>query len=274
MRVMLLIALVLILLERLWPANEQPSSKRWVARALILGFAGVPLLMLGQATWIPWFRENTVTHVLRELPPLLNGFIAFVVFQLFLYWWHRVKHTNDFLWRTLHQIHHSPRRVEVLTTYYGHPLDGLGNLVLSGFVCWFLLGLDWRAVGWFALIMAMYDYFTHSNLRTPYWLGYFIQRPEMHRVHHEYGKHQSNYSLPIWDMLFGTHVNPAAGEEVKRCGFDEDKEMMLGRMLMFVDVHRLPAPLPPHVAGGTSDTQDGSDAMPWRAEDAANLPNQ
>lgn len=273
MRVMLLIALVLMLLERLWPAHEQPSSRRWVLRALILGFAGVPLLMLGQATWIPWFRDNALTHALRSLPPLLNGFIAFLAFQFFLYWWHRVKHTNDFLWRTLHQMHHSPRRIEVLTTYYGHPVDGMGNLILSGFVCWCLLGLDWRAVGWFALIEGFYDYFTHSNLRTPYWLGYFIQRPEMHRVHHEYGKHQSNYSLPIWDMLFGTHVNPRPGQEVAQCGFDEDKEMMVGKMLRFVDVHKLPGP---EIVEPTPEwaEEKSADNPTWRSENAAEVPNQ
>lgn len=62
MRVMLLIALVLMLLERLWPAHPQPSSRRWVLRAMILGFAGVPLLMLGQATWI-----------IRILPDVLHN---------------------------------------------------------------------------------------------------------------------------------------------------------------------------------------------------------
>lgn len=248
MRLSLLMALVLILLERLYPAHVQPVVRRWVPRALVLGFTGVPLLMIGQMTWIPFFRNNALTALLQPLPPVVNGLIAFVVFQLFLYWWHRIKHVNDFLWRVLHQMHHSPSRIEVLTAYYGHPLDGLGNLMLSAFVCWCLLGLDWRAVGCFSLIEAFYDYFTHSNLRTPYWLGYFVQRPEMHRVHHEYGRHRSNYSLPIWDMLFGTHVNPRPGEEIQRCGFDADKELMIGPMLRFVDVHRAPAETAPATA--------------------------
>jgi len=272
MRVMLLIALVLMLLERLWPAHPQPSSRRWVLRAMILGFAGVPLLMLGQATWIPWFRNNAVTHVLRELPPVLNGLLAFLVFQFFLYWWHRLKHTSDFLWRTLHQLHHSPRRIEVLTTYYGHPADSVSNLVLSGFVCWCLLGMDYRAVAWFALIEGFYDYFTHSNLRTPYWLGYFIQRPEMHRVHHEYGKHRSNYSLPIWDMVFGTHVNPRPGEEIAQCGFDEDKEMMVGKMLRFVDVNKVPDPGPEPLAGAAPIRKgESTDTVAGRTKNAIDL---
>jgi hypothetical protein len=28
------------------------------------------------------------------------------------------------------------------------------------------------------------EFVYHMNIRTPEWLGYFIQRPESHRVHH------------------------------------------------------------------------------------------
>jgi sterol desaturase/sphingolipid hydroxylase (fatty acid hydroxylase superfamily) len=69
-------------------------------------------------------------------------------------------------------------------------------------------------------------------VRTPRWLGYFIERPEMHSWHHARGLHRQNYSeLPVFDMLFGTYYNPRdfAGET----GFHEGGssrviEMMLG----------------------------------------------
>ncbi len=51
--------------------------------------------------------------------------------------------------------------------------------------------------------------FQHTNVRTPQWLGYFVQRPESHSHHHERGVHARNYSdLPVFDMLFGTFHNP------------------------------------------------------------------
>jgi sterol desaturase/sphingolipid hydroxylase (fatty acid hydroxylase superfamily) len=244
MRYLLLVAGLLIVLERFFPAHPQKSSWRWVLVALLISFAGLPTLMVGQQTWIPFFREHRLHEVMQGAHPLLAGFVAFLTFQFFLYWWHRAKHESNALWRMGHQIHHSPRRIEVLTAYYGHPVDGLTNLVLSAFVCWFLLGLDFAGVAAFAFIEGVYDYFTHSNLRTPYWLGWFIQRPEMHRVHHERGVHGSNYALPIWDMLFGTHVNPRRHEEVALCGFEHDKETRLLDMLLFRDVHRMPATQP------------------------------
>jgi sterol desaturase/sphingolipid hydroxylase (fatty acid hydroxylase superfamily) len=241
MRYLLAGALLLIVLERLYPAHPQKSSWRWVLGALAVSALCIPVAMLGQETWIPYFREHRLSDALQGLHPLAGGFVGFVTFQFFLYWWHRAKHTNDFLWRLGHQVHHSPRRIEVLTTYYGHPVDGMTNLVLGAFVCWWLLGLPVAAVACYGAIETVYDYFTHSNLRTPYWLGWFIQRPEMHRVHHERGVHGSNYSLPLWDMLFGTHVNPRRGEEVALCGFDADKERRLVDMLLFRDVHRTAA---------------------------------
>ena len=71
------------------------------------------------------------------------------------------------------------------------------------------------------LLTGVFDLFLHSDMRTPRWLGYVIQRPEMHTVHHAYGHHAQNYGLPIWDLLFGTWVNPA--ERAQVLGFDADK---------------------------------------------------
>src|SRR3546814_4070180 len=51
--------------------------------------------------------------------------------------------------------------------------------------------------------------FQHSNIRTPRWLGYLVQRPESHSVHHPRGVHAYNYSdLPLFDIVFGTFRNP------------------------------------------------------------------
>ena len=74
------------------------------------------------------------------------------------------------------------------------------------------------------------------NIRTPLWLGYFIQRPEAHCIHHQRDVHAFNYGdLPVWDMLFGTYRNPAAFEGT--VGFDLPATDRLGAMLAFVDVN-------------------------------------
>ena len=67
-------------------------------------------------------------------------------------------------------------------------------------------------------------------------MGYFFQRPEMHRIHHQRGKHYYNFSdLPIWDMLFGTFKNPKKMDEA--CGFKPEREEKLMDMLIFKNVN-------------------------------------
>jgi sterol desaturase/sphingolipid hydroxylase (fatty acid hydroxylase superfamily) len=56
----------------------------------------------------------------------------------------------------------------------------------------------------------------------------------MHRDNHERGVHANNYGLPLWDMVFGTRRNPRVGPAA--CGFPDDKERLIGQMLLLKDV--------------------------------------
>tara|TARA_B110000037_G_C17018067_1_gene464083 strand:- start:267 stop:527 length:261 start_codon:yes stop_codon:yes gene_type:complete len=74
------------------------------------------------------------------------------------------------------------------------------------------------------------------NIRTPHWIGYFFQRPEMHRIHHQRGKHYYNFSdIPLWDMLFGTFKNPKTYQG--KCGFKPEREVKLLKILSFKNVN-------------------------------------
>ena len=51
--------------------------------------------------------------------------------------------------------------------------------------------------------------FQHANISTPHWLGYLVQRPESHVIHHAKDVQHCNYAdLPLIDMIFGTFHNP------------------------------------------------------------------
>ena len=45
--------------------------------------------------------------------PALVGYLAITFVY---YWWHRARHQSDVLWRVLHQLHHSPARLELAAT--------------------------------------------------------------------------------------------------------------------------------------------------------------
>ena len=80
--------------------------------------------------------------------------------------------------------------------------------------------------------------FPHLNVKTPRWLGYVLQRPEMHAVHHERGVHAYNYGvLAFSDLLFGTWRNPA-GFSTAPLGFWDGASARVGAMLLGRDVSR------------------------------------
>jgi sterol desaturase/sphingolipid hydroxylase (fatty acid hydroxylase superfamily) len=82
--------------------------------------------------------------------------------------------------------------------------------------------------------------FQHANVRTPVWLGYIIQRPESHSVHHARGSHAYNYAgLPLWDLVFGTFRNPREFEA--EAGFYNGASRRIGAMLAGLDVASRPA---------------------------------
>jgi hypothetical protein len=91
--------------------------------------------------------------------------------------------------------------------------------------------------------------FQHANIKTPHWLGYLVERPESHAIHHGRGIHRYNYSdLPLWDIVFGTFRNPRTEEEVPaEAGFYKGASSRLLALLLGKDVTQPrvePLPLP------------------------------
>ncbi len=76
----------------------------------------------------------------------------------------------------------------------------------------------------------------HCNIRTPRGLGYVIQRPESHCLHHERDVHARNFGdLPLWDMVFGTFHNP--GHFEGSVGFRIENSTRIADMLLMKDVN-------------------------------------
>jgi sterol desaturase/sphingolipid hydroxylase (fatty acid hydroxylase superfamily) len=228
--------------ERLRPARPLPEVEGWWGRAILLNGCQLGMVFVAGWTWDKVLRAASLLDLGDTIPAWLGGLIGYLVSTFVYYWWHRARHEVDWLWRGFHQVHHSPSRLEVITSFYKHPLEIAANGILTSLIVYTFLGLGFEAAAWNTLFSALAEFFYHLNVRTPRWLGYLIQRPEMHRVHHARGAHRFNYGdLPIWDLLFGTFHNPADFDEP--CGFEPDKEVALGPMLLLRDVHQgAPAP--------------------------------
>ena len=229
----LITAIVMILYEYKQPGRTFPKVRNWWLRALFFNSLQVATVYLAGLTWDKWMLEISSSH-LRTLNDFWGSLIAYFVITFFFYWWHRWRHSSPFLWRWIHQVHHSPQRLEIATAFYKHPLEFIADSLLTSLISFVLLGISPNAAVGAILLSGLAELIYHWNVRTPRWLGYFFQRPESHCIHHQAGLHAYNYSdLPLWDMLFGTFRNPKTLKVA--CGIGED-EHHIGALLVGKDL--------------------------------------
>lgn len=222
--------------ERIWTGWRLPRVSTWWARVIAVNAVQLVIVLLAGWTWERWLSARSLLH-LGSLPPWLGGAIGYFVATFVFYWWHRWRHEVPLLWRLFHQIHHSPQRIEVITSFYKHPGEMIVNSLLGSAIVYTLLGLTLEGGAIYTAFTALGEFFYHTNVRTPRWVGFVFQRPEMHRIHHQHNYHRNNYGdFACWDMLFGTYENPRTWRQA--CGFDDAKEQRLLSMLLYRDVHR------------------------------------
>lgn len=226
--------MLFFLAERLLPGRELPEAPGWYARAAFLNLCQVAIILLAGVAWNRWLQRWSLFHISGVMSPFWQGALGWFIGTFVFYWWHRARHESNFLWRVCHQIHHSPARIELLTAFYKHPLEIAADSIIASALMFSFLGGSLEAGTWFNVFAVIGEYFYHSNLRTPHWLGYFLQRPEHHSIHHQLDIHGFNYGdITWWDRLFGTYCE--AENFAPQCGFPNGHEKRLGRMLFFHD---------------------------------------
>jgi sterol desaturase/sphingolipid hydroxylase (fatty acid hydroxylase superfamily) len=222
--------------ERLFPRRQYPPIRFWN----LIGF-GFLIMTALLSTYLPMLLPASLTqyHLFDASRLGMAGsvLVAYPLTALGSALVHRSFHEFNVLWRLGHQLHHSPRRLDIPGSVYIHPVDLTLQMVPATLVSVFLLGLDPLAAGIVGFYSAFNGMFQHWNVRTPRWLGYVIQRPESHGHHHELGVHASNYSdFPLWDILMGTFKNPATFDG--DVGFAGRAPRRVGAMLLFQDVNQ------------------------------------
>jgi len=226
----------MFVIELLAPGRRWPHVTSWWLRAVALNGVQAAMVFIAGMTWDRWLQGVSLWNAENYFGQTGGAVFGYLVITFIYYWWHRARHEVPFLWRWFHQVHHSPQRLEVITSFYKHPMEIVVNSMLSSTILYVLCGLSIEAAVLAILLTGLAELFYHWNVKTPHWLGYIIQRPESHCVHHQMGWHAQNYSdLPVWDMLFGTFHNPRTFEQA--CGFSDDRELRLGDMLLGDDVH-------------------------------------
>lgn len=236
---------LLLVLDRVRPGRRQRPIRFWRARALGISIASFAIGSVVPFLWDEWLAAHSLLD-LSGLGIAGGVVVGLVAYQLLAYWWHRALHNVPLLWKWLHQMHHSAERIDIYGAFYFHPLDIAAFTLVGSVAFMFVTGIGPEAAVIASGISTLLAFFQHANLKTPRWLGYLVQRPESHSVHHQRGLHRYNYAdLPVMDMLFGTFRNPERfrGDN----GFYEGASARVPEMLVGRDVS-----VRPHDAAASS----------------------
>ncbi len=226
----------LMLWEAALPARKLPRVPGWKRRTA-LSFA--LYFMLSSYLPLVW-DEHLAAYQLIDLSALgtVGGAAAgLLIYETAVYLWHRAMHASDTLWRVFHQMHHSAERIDTWSAFWFSPADMVGWTLLGSLSLVLLVGITPAAATVVLVTITLLAVLQHANVRTPRWLGYLVQRPEAHRLHHGRGIHAYNYSdLPLIDMIFGSWRNP--DDFPSATGFRHGASLRLGDMLLARDVAR------------------------------------
>ncbi len=154
-------------------------------------------------------RAVGLLHVI-SLPEPVSSIAAFILFDIWMYFWHMANHRVSFLW-LFHRAHHADVDMDTTTALRFHP----GELLLSSLARMpviTLTGMDLGHIVIFETALNVSTLFHHGNLRIPEpWdraIRFVIVSPNMHRVHHSIKRAELNSNFTslfsIWDRLFGT----------------------------------------------------------------------
>ena len=182
-------------------ANDALSSMfmgalRSTSSALKIGLGGAVFFFVETYFSLPrWDSSSILTWV-----------IAFVTYDFFYYWFHRISHERQIFWAS-HVAHHQSEDYNLSTA--------LRQTGTGFFLTWvfyiplFIIGVPSYVFVSVASINLIYQFWVHTeHVPKLGWFELFFVSPSNHRVHHSQNEEyiDKNYGgvFIIWDRLFGT----------------------------------------------------------------------
>jgi len=146
---------------------------------------------------------------------LCNVLVMMLCFDALIYVNHYILHS--FLW-PYHRDHHRTKAVSPSSGWYMHIVDLMMELWFPIFLPSFILRCGWQSMITWLLLVEWDGVHTHSGF--DFWPG-VIPGPTRHWLHHLL--YYCNYSLGLWDEIFGTE----AREKVRGIGDDFPPQPLL-----------------------------------------------
>ena len=120
----------MLIVERRVRARAWPVVPGWWPRAIAANAVQAATAVAAGRAWDGWMLRHRPWS-LDELDLAWQALASYLAITFVYYWWHRWRHEVPLLWRWLHQLHHSPQRIELVTSFYKHPFEIVLNALLS-----------------------------------------------------------------------------------------------------------------------------------------------
>lgn len=163
-------------------------------------------LKIGLGGAVYFFLENHFSLPRWDSSSIFTWITAFVAYDFFYYWFHRVSHEKQIFWAS-HVAHHQSEDYNLSTA--------LRQTGTGFFLTWvfyiplFVIGVPSYVFVSVASINLIYQFWVHTeHVPKLGWFELFFVSPSNHRVHHAQNEEyiDKNYGgvFIIWDRLFGT----------------------------------------------------------------------
>ncbi|HCD52554.1 MAG TPA: sterol desaturase family protein [Balneolaceae bacterium] len=206
-------------------------------------------LWLWAATWAndhSFGLLNWLMVFAPSIPEWVRVVLALVLFDLWMYIWHRMNHEIPLLWR-FHRVHHSDPHMDVSTATRFHTGEILLSSVLRIGVI-LILGMELWELFIYEILVVIVVQLHHANIDLPgkldHYLRLVIVTPHMHKVHHSRWQPEtdSNYSTIFswWDRFLGTFRlhNPLSSIQLGLDEFDTDEDQSVKGMFRTPFINR------------------------------------
>lgn len=153
-----------------------------------------------------------------SLPWPISVALIFIMFDFWMYLWHRANHQIRFFW-LFHRAHHNDTDMDSTTAIRTHPFE-LISASFFNISLVFLFGINLSHLLVYNLVSQSSVFFHHSNIALPEKLDRLLRAvvvtPHMHRLHHSPNDSQrnANYSsvFSFWDRALGSFQKRQSAE--------------------------------------------------------------
>lgn len=163
------------------------------------------VILVGGGAWLYQGVLNGYTLFAFDDVTLVHGVVAFVAYDFFYYWFHRISHERNFFWAS-HVVHHQSEEYNLTTALRQTSTGFLGFIF---YLPLYVIGFSAELLATVAALNLVYQFWVHTRFVGRLGLlDRVLVTPSNHRVHHaqnpEYIDKNHGGVFILWDRIFGT----------------------------------------------------------------------